>query len=147
MRKCGDSYEWNAKEWDSNKLDGTGTWQRLCHISCNNHCKSWLLVHGRWSIDQRFLRRWRESGRFHFKCTWRMLRVPWSQIWGSKHQINSFKSLQFLFFQKFTIFICVFQLTFEGLWSRNTHPKGFPRNVYTTKFGDIIGATHKVGNG
>lgn len=40
-----------------------------------------------------------------------------------------------------------FQLTFEGLWSRNTHPKDFPRNVYTTKFGDIIGATHTAGNG
>ncbi|XP_055318727.1 spondin-1-like isoform X2 [Sitodiplosis mosellana] len=40
-----------------------------------------------------------------------------------------------------------YELTFEGLWSRNTHPKDFPRNVYTTKFGDIIGATHTVGNG
>ncbi|XP_031631654.1 spondin-1-like isoform X2 [Contarinia nasturtii] len=40
-----------------------------------------------------------------------------------------------------------YELTFEGLWSRNTHPKDFPQNVYTTKFGDIIGATHTVGNG
>lgn len=41
----------------------------------------------------------------------------------------------------------IIQLTFEGLWSRNTHPKGFPRNGFLTKFGDIIGATHKIGTG
>lgn len=36
-----------------------------------------------------------------------------------------------------------YELTFERLWSRNTHPKDFPTNVYTTRFSDIIGATHK----
>lgn len=40
-----------------------------------------------------------------------------------------------------------FQLSFEGLWSKHTHPKNFPNNVYLTRFGDIIGATHKVGSG
>ncbi|KAG4072467.1 hypothetical protein HA402_004399 [Bradysia odoriphaga] len=35
-----------------------------------------------------------------------------------------------------------YELTFEGLWSRNTHPKDFPSNVYNTKFSDIIGASH-----
>ncbi|XP_037024402.1 spondin-1-like isoform X1 [Bradysia coprophila] len=35
-----------------------------------------------------------------------------------------------------------YELTFEGLWSRNTHPKDFPSNVFNTKFSDIIGASH-----
>ncbi|XP_037024401.1 spondin-1-like isoform X2 [Bradysia coprophila] len=35
-----------------------------------------------------------------------------------------------------------YELTFEGLWSRNTHPKDFPSNVFSTKFSDIIGASH-----
>lgn len=36
-----------------------------------------------------------------------------------------------------------YELTFERLWSRNTHPNQFPTNIYTTRFSDIIGATHK----
>lgn len=35
-----------------------------------------------------------------------------------------------------------YELTFEGLWSRNTHPKDFPSNHWITKFSDIIGASH-----
>lgn len=35
-----------------------------------------------------------------------------------------------------------YELTFEGLWSRNTHPKDFPDNGWLTKFSDIIGASH-----
>lgn len=35
-----------------------------------------------------------------------------------------------------------YELTFEGLWSRNTHPKDFPSNNWLTRFSDIIGATH-----
>lgn len=35
-------------------------------------------------------------------------------------------------------------MTFESLWSRNTHPKDFPANNFITKFSDIIGATHSV---
>ncbi|KAJ6647455.1 Spondin-1 [Pseudolycoriella hygida] len=37
-----------------------------------------------------------------------------------------------------------YELTFEGLWSRNTHPKDFPSNPFITKFGDIIGASHTI---
>lgn len=36
-----------------------------------------------------------------------------------------------------------YELTFEGLWSRQTHPKDFPANVWLTKFTDVIGASHK----
>jgi hypothetical protein len=36
------------------------------------------------------------------------------------------------------------QLTFEGLWSRHTHPKDFPSNNWLTKFSDVIGASHTV---
>lgn len=36
------------------------------------------------------------------------------------------------------------QVTFEGLWSRNTHPKNFPNNSWLTRFSDIIGASHTV---
>lgn len=35
-----------------------------------------------------------------------------------------------------------YELTFEGLWSRQTHPKDFPANVWLTKFSDVIGASH-----
>lgn len=38
----------------------------------------------------------------------------------------------------------IFQVTFEGLWSRNTHPKDFPTNGRITRFSDIIGASHTV---
>ncbi|XP_046747720.1 spondin-1-like isoform X2 [Diprion similis] len=37
-----------------------------------------------------------------------------------------------------------YEVTFEGLWSRNTHPKDFPTNAWKTKFSDVIGASHTV---
>lgn len=37
-----------------------------------------------------------------------------------------------------------YEMTFEGLWSRHTHPKDFPSNSWLTRFSDIIGATHAV---
>ena len=33
---------------------------------------------------------------------------------------------------------------FEGLWSRQTHPKDFPTNEWLTHFSDIIGASHSA---
>jgi len=33
-------------------------------------------------------------------------------------------------------------MTFEGLWSPETHPKDFPSALWLTHFSDIIGATH-----
>jgi spondin-1 len=36
-----------------------------------------------------------------------------------------------------------YELTFEGLWSRHTHPKDFP-NGWLTKFSDIIGCSHNL---
>lgn len=35
-----------------------------------------------------------------------------------------------------------YEVTFEGLWSRHTHPKDFPSNRWLTRFSDIIGASH-----
>ncbi|XP_047112187.1 spondin-1-like [Schistocerca piceifrons] len=35
-----------------------------------------------------------------------------------------------------------YELTFEGLWSRHTHPKGFPDDSFLAKFSDVIGASH-----
>jgi hypothetical protein len=35
-------------------------------------------------------------------------------------------------------------VTFEGLWSRHTHPKDFPINGFLTKFSDVIGASHSA---
>lgn len=37
-----------------------------------------------------------------------------------------------------------FQVTFEGLWSRNTHPKDFPSDKWRTRFSDVIGASHTI---
>ncbi|XP_030383750.1 spondin-1 [Scaptodrosophila lebanonensis] len=38
-----------------------------------------------------------------------------------------------------------YELTFEGKWSRHTHPKDFPANSWRTRFSDIIGASHTIG--
>ncbi|KAL0133516.1 hypothetical protein PUN28_000923 [Cardiocondyla obscurior] len=35
-----------------------------------------------------------------------------------------------------------FEVTFEGLWSRNTHPKDFPSKSWLIRFSDVIGASH-----
>lgn len=35
-----------------------------------------------------------------------------------------------------------YEVTFEGLWSKYTHPKDFPTNPFNTHFSDIIGASH-----
>ncbi|XP_039278988.1 spondin-1 isoform X2 [Nilaparvata lugens] len=35
-----------------------------------------------------------------------------------------------------------YEVTFEGLWSRHTHPKDFPTNSWLTRFSDVIGASH-----
>lgn len=37
-----------------------------------------------------------------------------------------------------------YELTFEGKWSRHTHPKDFPANSWQTGFSDIIGASHTI---
>lgn len=34
------------------------------------------------------------------------------------------------------------QLTFEGIWSNETHPRDFPFAVWLTHFSDVIGASH-----
>ncbi|KYN37274.1 Spondin-1 [Trachymyrmex septentrionalis] len=35
-----------------------------------------------------------------------------------------------------------FEVTFEGLWSRNTHPNHFPSKGWLIRFSDVIGASH-----
>uniref|UniRef100_T1JBH1 Spondin-1 n=1 Tax=Strigamia maritima TaxID=126957 RepID=T1JBH1_STRMM len=35
-----------------------------------------------------------------------------------------------------------YEVVFEGLWTRHTHPKDFPTNEWLTHFSDIIGASH-----
>ncbi|XP_028177243.1 spondin-1-like isoform X2 [Ostrinia furnacalis] len=35
-----------------------------------------------------------------------------------------------------------YEVTFEGLWSRNTHPHEFPPETAQAHFGDVIGASH-----
>ncbi|XP_075165996.1 spondin-1-like [Haematobia irritans] len=35
-----------------------------------------------------------------------------------------------------------YEITFEGVWSRNLHPKDFPAKGWLTKFSDILGAAH-----
>ncbi|XP_060858413.1 spondin-1 isoform X4 [Metopolophium dirhodum] len=37
-----------------------------------------------------------------------------------------------------------FELTFEGLWSRHTHPKDYPDDNWQTRFSDVIGASHTI---
>lgn len=33
-------------------------------------------------------------------------------------------------------------MIFEGIWSKETHPKDFPVVVHLTHFSDVIGASH-----
>ncbi|XP_076544630.1 spondin-1 isoform X2 [Osmia lignaria lignaria] len=40
-----------------------------------------------------------------------------------------------------------YEVTFEGLWSRNTHPKDFPSKGWLIRFSDVIGASHTVDYG
>lgn len=35
-----------------------------------------------------------------------------------------------------------YEMVFQGLWSRYTHPREFPSNLWLTHFSDIIGASH-----
>ncbi|CAG0879423.1 unnamed protein product [Cyprideis torosa] len=35
-----------------------------------------------------------------------------------------------------------YEITFEGIWSRHTHPRNFPENEWLTHFSDIVGASH-----
>lgn len=37
-----------------------------------------------------------------------------------------------------------YEVTFESLWSRHTHPKDFPTNGTPTRFSDVIGASHSA---
>lgn len=37
-----------------------------------------------------------------------------------------------------------YEVIFEGLWSKYTHPKDFPTNFWLTHFSDIIGASHST---
>uniref|UniRef100_A0A6P7GNG6 Spondin-1 n=1 Tax=Diabrotica virgifera virgifera TaxID=50390 RepID=A0A6P7GNG6_DIAVI len=36
-----------------------------------------------------------------------------------------------------------YEVAFEGRWTRNTHPRNYPSDIWTTKFSDIIGASHR----
>lgn len=38
-----------------------------------------------------------------------------------------------------------YEVTFEGLWSRNTFPHNFPDDAWKTRFSDVIGASHSDG--
>jgi len=37
-----------------------------------------------------------------------------------------------------------YEVIFEGLWSRHTHPKDYPSNEWSTEFSDLIGASHSL---
>lgn len=37
-----------------------------------------------------------------------------------------------------------YEVTFEGLWSRNTFPHNFPDDAWKTRFSDMIGASHDI---
>ena len=37
-----------------------------------------------------------------------------------------------------------YEVIFEGLWSRHTHPKDFPSNEWQTAFSHMIGASHSI---
>lgn len=41
-------------------------------------------------------------------------------------------------------FYSIFQVAFEGKWTRNTHPRNYPSDWWSTKFSDIIGTSHNT---
>lgn len=38
--------------------------------------------------------------------------------------------------------ISFFQISFTGIWSRNTHPPNYPENDWIPRFSDLLGASH-----
>jgi len=41
-------------------------------------------------------------------------------------------------------FFFIPKVSFEGIWSKDTHPKDFPENKWLLHFSDIIGASHSA---
>ncbi|XP_028030325.1 spondin-1-like isoform X4 [Bombyx mandarina] len=37
-----------------------------------------------------------------------------------------------------------YEISFTGVWSRNTHPRLYPENVWVPRFSDLVGASHDV---
>ncbi len=37
-----------------------------------------------------------------------------------------------------------YEMIFQGIWSRHTHPKDFPKDEWRTEFSKIIGASHSL---
>jgi hypothetical protein len=37
-----------------------------------------------------------------------------------------------------------YEVIFEGLWSRHTHPNKYPKDEWKTQFSDLIGASHSI---
>ncbi|CAK1540723.1 unnamed protein product [Leptosia nina] len=35
-----------------------------------------------------------------------------------------------------------YEITFTGVWSRNTHPRFYPQNDWTPRYSDLVGASH-----
>lgn len=36
----------------------------------------------------------------------------------------------------------IIQVSFTGVWSRNTHPRLYPENDWVPRYSDIVGASH-----
>ncbi|KAJ0175797.1 hypothetical protein K1T71_008956 [Dendrolimus kikuchii] len=37
-----------------------------------------------------------------------------------------------------------YELSFTGIWSRNTHPRLYPENDWTPRYSDLVGASHTI---
>lgn len=40
--------------------------------------------------------------------------------------------------------IFTFQISFTGIWSRNTHPQQYPENDWVPRYSDLVGASHSA---
>lgn len=42
------------------------------------------------------------------------------------------------------LIVIILQVSFTGIWSRNTHPRLYPENDWVPKFSDLVGASHSA---
>lgn len=113
-------------------MESTAYWQRMRGLPRYGRRTKGPLVHGRRWPDKGALWGHHRIRRHSTPRARSLLRLRRGQIRGKTLTTSSIRKKTLL----------SLQVTFEGLWSRNTHPKDFPSNGWLTRFSDVIGASH-----
>lgn len=124
---------WLPQDRDPSDVGGTSQGFRLHCLVRNGVREQEFVVRWWWSSDKDHLRGKGQQGvpEDWVLCLW------WGQVSGEGTAGRS--SCQWYFNSP----IIIFQMTFEGIWSNETHPRDFPFAVWLTHFSDIIGGSHE----